>query len=186
MAALGAAHGPITSHDENHNSALWGGRDGPRCGWQGWGMPTIERMFDPSATAPPPRRAASPGSPGAARGGPPGWPPRVPPPEVAGWQVPAVAWLLDQCPADYRTYAAWRRHPLVLAWLTVQHLEGQLAALRTAYRGMRVDLADQVAADALTDVLEVLSAEGARLDASRRSASLVLDAMEGKVFVPRL
>ena len=77
--------------------------------------------------------------------------------------------MLDQCPADYRTYAAWRRHPLVLAWLTVQHLEGQLAALRTAYRGMRVDLADQVAADALTDVLEVLSAEGARLVASRRS-----------------
>ena len=74
----------------------------------------------------------------------------------------------------------------MLAWLTVQHLEGQLAALRTAYRGMRVDLADQVAADALTDVLEVLSAEGARLVASRRSASLVLDAMEGKVFVPRL
>ena len=35
-------------------------------------------------------------------------------------------------------------------------------------------------------ILEVLSAEGARLVASRRSASLVLDAMEGKVFVPRL
>jgi hypothetical protein len=134
----------------------------------------------------PPRRATSPGSPAASRPGPPGWPPRVPPPEVAGWQVPAVAWLLDQCPADYRTYAAWRRHPIVLAWLTLQHLEGQLAAMRLAYRGLRVDLADQVSADALADVLDVLAREGARLVECRRSASLVLEAMEGKVFVPRL
>lgn len=140
-------------------------------------------MFEAAA---PPRRAASPGSPGAARSGPPGWPPRVPPPEVAGWQLAAVAWLLDQCPADYRLYAAWRRHPIVLAWLTLRHLEGQLATMRLAYRGLRVDLAEQVSADALTDVLEVLAREGARLVEVRRSASLVLEAMEGKAFVPRL
>ena len=97
-----------------------------------------------------------------------------------------MPWLLDQCPADYRLYAAWRRHPIVLAWLTLRHLEGQLATMRLAYRGLRVDLAEQVSADALTDVLEVLAREGARLVEVRRSASLVLEAMEGKVFVPRL
>lgn len=146
--------------------------------------PIIEHVYE--VAPPPPRRATSPGSPGARRGGPPGWPPRVPPPEVAGWQSSAVAWLLDQCPADYRTYAAWRRHPIVLAWLTVQHLEGQLAAMRLAYRGLRVDLGEEVSADALGDVLDVLAHEGARLVGARRSASLVLEAMEGRQFVPRL
>ena len=110
----------------------------------------------------------------------------MPPPEVAGWQLAAVAWLLDQCPADYRTYAAWRRHPIVLAWLTVQHVEGQLASMRLSYRGLRVDLAEQVSADALGDVLKVMAQEGARLVATRRSAALVLEAMEGKQFIPRL
>ena len=140
-------------------------------------------MFDSAVV---PRRATSPGAPGARGGGPPGWPPRVPPPEVAGWQQAAVAWLLDQCLADYRLYAAWRRHPVVLAWLTVHHLDGQIAALREAYRGLRVDLAGQVATQTLADVLEVLAREGARLIETRRAASLVLEAVEGYRFVPRL
>lgn len=136
--------------------------------------------------APPPPRATSPGSPAAHRAGPPGWPPGVPPPQVPGWQGAVVPWLLDQCPADYRLYAAWRRHPIVLAWLTQRHVEAQLVALREAYRGLRLDLADEVAADTISAVLEVLAQEGSRLMAVRRAVALVLEAMHGKRFIPRL
>lgn len=132
-------------------------------------------------------RVATPASPGArAARVPPGWPTIVPPPGVTDWQVPAIAWLLDQCPPDYRLYAAWRRHPVALAWLTLRHLEGQIAASRAAYRCLRVDLADQVSPQALADILEVLAVEGVRLLGVQRSAGLLFDALEGREFVPRL
>lgn len=120
------------------------------------------------------------------RHGPPGWPTEVPPPGVAGWQQGAVAWLLDQCPADYRRYAAWRRHPLALAWLAVRHLEAQLAAMRESYRGIRVDIGEELGPEAVHDVLAALEIEGARLVASRRAAGLLLEALEGGAFIPRL
>lgn len=97
-----------------------------------------------------------------------------------------MGWLLDQCPSDYRLYAVWRRQPLALAWLTAHHVDGQLEAMRTAYRGVRVDLGDRVGAEALADVLRALETEGVRLLAARRAAGLVLEAMEGRTFVPRL
>src|SRR5674476_1617296 len=65
---------------------------------------------------------------------PPGWPQSVPPPESPGWQVPAVSWLLDHCPADYRGYAGWRKNPVALAWVAVRHIDAQLEAMRQAYR----------------------------------------------------
>jgi hypothetical protein len=117
---------------------------------------------------------------------PPGWPAEVPPPEVDGWQVPAVSWLLDHCPADYRGYAAWRRHPVALAWVTMRHIDAQLVAMRKAYREARVDLGEVIDPPAVQDVLASLEAEGMRLRAARRSAELVHQAMTGKRFVPRL
>lgn len=143
-------------------------------------------MFD-SAASDPPRRTATPGAPAAAlRPGPPGWPSAVPPPDAPGWQAFAVSWLLDHCPSDYRLYAAWRRHPIALAWLTVRHLEAELDAMREAYRGVRVDLGDRIGAVAVAEVLGALETEGVRLVAARRGAGLVLDAMQGRRFVPRL
>ena len=118
--------------------------------------------------------------------GPPGWPPRVPPPGARGWREVAVGWLLDHCPADYRMYAAWRRHPVALAWLTVIHLDAQLEAMRGAWRGVRVDLGEALEPEAVTDVIDALEAEGARLVEVRRAAGLVLEAMQGRTFVPRL
>jgi len=100
--------------------------------------------------------------------------------------VPATAWLLDHCPPDYRRYAAWRRHPVALAWLAVHHLDAQLAAMRTAYREIRVDLGDLVGPEAVADILADLEAEGVRLLAARRGAGLVLEAMQGRQFIPRL
>lgn len=144
-------------------------------------------MFD-DRVPPPPVRAAAPGSPGGTRQrqGPPGWPDSVPPPGAPGWQQPAVGWLLDQCPADYRLYAAWRRHPLALAWLTVRHLDAQLEAMREAYRGVRVDLGEAVGPQGVHDVLAALESEGVRLLAARRGAALILEALHGRTFVPRL
>ncbi len=110
----------------------------------------------------------------------------MPPPEADGWQQRAVAWLLDQCPADYRLYAGWRRHPLALAWVTTRHLDAQLEAMRMAYRHLRPDLTDAIGPEGVSQVLADLEAEGVRLLAAARAAALVLEAMEGRAFVPRL
>ncbi len=118
--------------------------------------------------------------------GPPGWPPGVPPPEHPGWADRAVTWLLDQCPSDYRGYAAWRRHPIALAWLAERHLDGQVATLREAYRQVRVQLGPHLSPEALDAVMGEMQAEGLRLRAAHRGAQLVHEALTGVRFVPRL
>jgi hypothetical protein len=100
--------------------------------------------------------------------------------------VPAVSWLLDHCPPDYRAYAGWRRYPVALAWVTTRHIEAQLVAMRQAYREARVELGDLVPAEGLAQILADLEAEGVRLLAAKRSAGLVYDALQGKRYVPRL
>ena len=117
---------------------------------------------------------------------PPGWPPSVPPPHSPGWEDKAVGWLLDHCPPDYRAYAGWRKNPIALAWLADRHIDGQVGAMRQAYREARVELGPHVTTEALTEILANLEAEGLRLVAAKRSSALVLEAMQGKHFVPRL
>lgn len=95
-------------------------------------------------------------------------------------------WLLDQCPPDYRRYDAWRRHPVALAWLAVRHLDGQIVAMRQAYREIRVELAEDLDPGSLEQVIGHLEAEGLRLVAARRSAALLHEALRGVRFVPRL
>ena len=109
-----------------------------------------------------------------------------PPPALPGRVGPACARLLPHCPADYRGYAGWRRHPVALAWIAVRHIDAQLVAMRQAYRDVRVDLADQLGPEGLAQVLADLEAEGVRLLAARRAAGLVHEALTGKRFVPRL
>lgn len=116
-----------------------------------------------------------------ARGVPPGWPPGVPPAVVEGWEQDAVAWLLDQCPADYRGYGVWRRHPAALAWVTVRHLSAQIEGMRQAWRGARAGLGPLVAPDALDGVLGCLGEEGLRLRTALRSAELVLEHAAGSI-----
>ena len=95
-------------------------------------------------------------------------------------------WLFDHCPSEYRRYAAWRRHPLALAWLAERHLHAQLEAMRESYRGIRVDLGEKLGPEGVHDVLAALEHEGARLLAAQRGAGLVLEAFQGHDFVPRL
>lgn len=130
--------------------------------------------------------SAHPGAASVSRGGPPGWPRGVPPPDAPGWERAATSWLLDQCPADFRAYDAWRRHPRALAWVAVWHVNAQLDAMREAYRRVRVELGDDLSERALPQVMEHLAAEGLRLRATARSVELVHEAMQGKRYVPRL
>ena len=117
---------------------------------------------------------------------PPGWPPGVPPENTPGWEDLAVLWLLDQCPPDYSAYAGWRRHPVALAWLTGRHVDGQVVAMREAWREARVAIGPHVPAEALTEILGQIEAEGIRLMAASRSVKLLHEALQGKVFAPRL
>lgn len=75
---------------------------------------------------------------------------------------------------------------MALAWVAARHIEAQLVAMRQAYRDVRVDLSDDLPPEALTQVLADLESEGVRLLAARRSAGLLLDALRGKRYVPRL
>jgi hypothetical protein len=110
----------------------------------------------------------------------------VPPPDSPGWQAPAVAWLLDHCPSDYRGYAGWRKNPVALAWVAVRHIDAQLEAMRQAYREVRIDLGDVVSIEALAEIQSDLEAEGLRLRASARGAQLLYAALQGRRYVSRL
>jgi hypothetical protein len=113
-----------------------------------------------------------------------GWPKAVPPADSEGWVDRAVGWLLDQAPADYRTYPVLRRQPVVLGWLVAQHVDGMVDTTRAAYRVARQDLGEHGVP--VPEVLELLETEGARLLALQRSVHLVADALGGRRFVPRL
>lgn len=117
---------------------------------------------------------------------PPGWPSAVRPLGTPGWERTAAAWLLDQCPADYRAHPAWQRHPVALAWVAGLHVESQLEAMRAAYRRVRVELAEQLTPEAVEQVKHALETEGLRLRSVQRGISLVGDALRGEVYVPRL
>ena len=110
----------------------------------------------------------------------------MPPPDSPGWQLPAVGWLLDHCPPDYRGYAGWRKNPVALAWVAARHIDAQLEAMRQAYREVRVDLGDLVSTEALSEIQSDLEAEGLRLRAASRGAQLLYEALQGRRYVPRL
>src|SRR4051812_49588967 len=68
---------------------------------------------------------------------PPGWPDGVRPPGAPDWDVSAVAFLFDCCPADFRSYPVLRRHPLVLALFAVHFVAGQCRAAQEGLAGGR-------------------------------------------------
>ena len=117
---------------------------------------------------------------------PPGWPRQVRPPGAPGWEHSAVAWLLDLCPPEYRSYPVLRRHDVVLARFAVLHVEACQAAVRRGLseaRGALRDVADLAAVDA---AVEAWQAESARLMGERRAVGLVEEALRGRRFVARL
>ena len=117
---------------------------------------------------------------------PPGWPRAVPPPGAPGWEQSAVAWLLDQCPADYRGHEVLRRHPVVLARFASHHVTAALGGARAAYAAARRELGDRVDPETLDAALRALEAEGARLARAEREVALVEEALLGTRWRPRL
>jgi len=115
-----------------------------------------------------------------------GWPEQVRPPGAPDWERTAVAWLLDQCPPDYRGYDVLRKHPVVLAHLTTQCLaaaeEGSERALRTA----RHDLRDVASPETIESALSAFEQERHRLRRARIAGDLVARALRGERWAARL
>jgi hypothetical protein len=117
---------------------------------------------------------------------PPGWPSAVRPPGAPGWEHTAVAWLLDLCPPEFRSYPVLRRHEVVLARFAVLHVEACQAAVRRGLSEARAELRDVAGQDAIEAAVETWHAEGARLMGERRAVGLVEEALRGRRFVARL
>jgi hypothetical protein len=117
---------------------------------------------------------------------PPGWPRQVRPPGAPGWEHTAVAWLLDICPPEFRSYPVLRRHDVVLARFAVLHVEACQAAVRRGLSEARAALRDVVELDAVDAAVEAWQAESARLLSERRAVGLVEEALRGRRFVARL
>lgn len=117
---------------------------------------------------------------------PPGWPSRVRPPGAPDWEVTAVEFLLDCCPADYRGYPVLRRHPVVLARFAASFVEAQLQASKSDLSEVRVQLAEFVDPEVITAAVESWLEQGARLVRLRREVALVEESLRGRVFIRKL
>lgn len=115
-----------------------------------------------------------------------GWPPGVRPPGAPEWEDTAVAWLLDQCPPEYRGYSGLRRHPAVLARFAVLHVEAMQAAARRGLSQGRTALSDVAEPEVVEKALATWQVEQARLIGLRRAVGLVEEALRGRRFRARL
>jgi hypothetical protein len=117
---------------------------------------------------------------------PPGWPSQVLPPGAPDWEQSAQAWLLDQCPPDYRAHLVLRRHAVILAWLARRHAEASWRAMGGALANARAELADVVEPGVIEATIGTLEKEQARLVGVGRAINLVLASLLGHRHVPRL
>jgi hypothetical protein len=117
---------------------------------------------------------------------PPGWPADVPDPSRPDWESRAVAWLFDQCPADYRGYDVLRRHPVVLAHLAKGCLEATVEAAEVGLRSVRHDLRDAVDPQAIDAAVAAYEHERHRLRQASVGADLVWRALRGERWAARL
>ena len=117
---------------------------------------------------------------------PPGWPPRVRPPDAPDWEQSAVSWLLDVCPPELRSYPVLRRHAVVLARFAVLHVEACRAAVRRGLSEARAALCEVADPATVDTAVEVWHREEARLMAEHRAVALVEEALRGRRFVARL
>ena len=97
-----------------------------------------------------------------------------------------MAWLLDLCPPEFRSYPVLRRHEVVLARFAVLHVEACQAAVRRGLSEARAELRDVADPDTVESAVETWHVEAARLLAERRAVGLVEEALRGKRFVARL
>ncbi|MGH3472982.1 MAG: hypothetical protein ACRDPG_13190 [Nocardioidaceae bacterium] len=117
---------------------------------------------------------------------PPGWPEPVRPPGAPRWEDTAIAWLLDQCPPDYRLYDGLRRHPVVLARFASLHNDACIEAAQRGISEARTVLRDVLPTESVEGAVAMWEREGARLLKVRRAVSLVEEAFRGRRFRARL
>ncbi len=117
---------------------------------------------------------------------PPGWPDRVPPPGVDGWEQAAVQFLVECCPPVLSEAGLPRRYPRVLAHLAEGFLTGQRATSIELLTGLRTALAGQVEPEVVAAAVDSLQQMEARLTRIHREVRLVAGAMRGEVYRPRL
>jgi len=117
---------------------------------------------------------------------PPGWPSQVRPPGAPGWEATAIAYLLDCCPPDFRAYRVLRNHPVVLAEFASHFINGQHEAAQRGLAEVRTSLSEYVEPDVVDAATEAWLEQGARLARTRRSVTLLADALRGRVFVRKL
>jgi predicted butyrate kinase (DUF1464 family) len=110
----------------------------------------------------------------------------VPPPDVPGWERRASGWLFDLCPADLRAYDVLRRHPAALAYVAVGQVSAALAAVQVSLSNARAELRDALPPEAVTEAVEALQRERARLERAARATALVQEALAGTRYRPRL
>jgi len=112
------------------------------------------------------------GRPAVPRAAPPGWPREVPAPAGQEWIQAAVAWMLDRCPPEYRSYPVLRRQPAVLARCAAWHVQAQEQAVRQGLAAARRELAGQGAA-VVDETLMMLENELTRVQLVGRSVAAV-------------
>jgi hypothetical protein len=97
-----------------------------------------------------------------------------------------VAWLLDQCPPDYRVYSGLRRHPVVLARFAALHVEASIEAAQRGVSEARTSLRDFLPTESVEGAVAMWEREGARLLKVRRSVRLIEDAFRGTRYRAKL
>jgi hypothetical protein len=117
---------------------------------------------------------------------PPGWPNQVRPPGAPGWEATAIAYLLDCCPADFRSYRVLRNHPVVLAQFAMHFVNGQQEASERGLADVRTSLNECVEPDIVESAAQAWLEQAARLVRIRRAVALIDEALRGRVFVPKL
>ena len=97
-----------------------------------------------------------------------------------------MAWLLDICPPEYRSYPALRRHVVVLARFTALHVEASRHAVERGLSEARGGLREVAPPDVVEAAVQTWHREAARLLGVARAVGLVEEALRGKRFVARL
>ncbi len=117
---------------------------------------------------------------------PPQWPAQVRPPGSPDWELSAAAWLYDHVPADYRAYDVLRRYPVLLARMAGEQVAASLEAARVGWRTLRADLRDEIPPEAVEAAMQAYEREGRRLAEVGRGIAVVLAALRGRRWIPRL
>lgn len=119
-----------------------------------------------------------------------GWPAQVAAPgrHDGPWELSATKWLFDQVPGEWReglNGRQYREYPLMLARDALYLVEGQLQALREAYRRARVELAEHFEPQQIDEQLQMYAEEAKRLELLGRQVQLIYAALAGVRWVPR-